>query len=238
MLFLALPAFYIALTVALGTGVKSTVGVAGIAFAVLFLPQVLGGLLPIVERALADVDRGLGLAGRQGPAGVDPHADRMGDLDDRADRRGEGGVRPPGALARPSSHPRRTAAWGRRPAFEFADAAARPSTARTRGDRHRRSSGPAMPARAGSGCSHARPSPACTSAPRGNPGNVVRACPRTVSVAAPMSVATAPRRVGTSTIDRQGAARCPPPRRQRGASNIRRREPAPAASAPSLPSPA
>ena len=30
-------------------GVKSTVGVAGIAFAVLFLPQVLGGLLPIVN---------------------------------------------------------------------------------------------------------------------------------------------------------------------------------------------
>ncbi len=48
-LFMALPAFYIALTVALGAGVKSTVGVAGIAFAVLFLPQVLGGLLPIVN---------------------------------------------------------------------------------------------------------------------------------------------------------------------------------------------
>ena len=46
---LALPAFYIALTVALGAGVKSTVGVAGIAFAVMFLPQVLGGLLPIVN---------------------------------------------------------------------------------------------------------------------------------------------------------------------------------------------
>jgi ABC-type transport system involved in multi-copper enzyme maturation permease subunit len=48
-LFLALPAFYIALTVALGAGVKSTVGVAGIAFAVLFLPQIIGGLLPIVN---------------------------------------------------------------------------------------------------------------------------------------------------------------------------------------------
>ena len=48
-LFMALPAFYIALTVALGAGVKSTVGVAGIAFAVLFMPQVLGGLLPIVN---------------------------------------------------------------------------------------------------------------------------------------------------------------------------------------------
>ena len=48
-LFLALPAFYIALTVALGAGVKSTVGVAGIAFAVMFLPQAIGGLVPIVN---------------------------------------------------------------------------------------------------------------------------------------------------------------------------------------------
>jgi ABC-type transport system involved in multi-copper enzyme maturation permease subunit len=47
-LFVALPAFYIALTVALGTGVKSTVGIAGIAFGVMFLPQVIGGLLPVV----------------------------------------------------------------------------------------------------------------------------------------------------------------------------------------------
>ena len=47
-LFLALPAFYVALTVALGTAVKSTVGVAGIAFSVMFLPQILGGLLPII----------------------------------------------------------------------------------------------------------------------------------------------------------------------------------------------
>ncbi len=48
LLFLTLPAFYIALTVGLGTAVKSTAGVAGIAFAVMFLPQILGGLLPIV----------------------------------------------------------------------------------------------------------------------------------------------------------------------------------------------
>ena len=48
-LFLALPAFYITLTIALGTAVKSTVGVAGIAFAVLFLAQAIGGLLPIVS---------------------------------------------------------------------------------------------------------------------------------------------------------------------------------------------
>jgi len=48
-LFIALPAFYVTLTVALGAGIKSTVGVAGVAFAVMFLPQVIGGLLPIVN---------------------------------------------------------------------------------------------------------------------------------------------------------------------------------------------
>ncbi len=48
-LFLALPAFYVALTVAAGTAVKSTAGVAGVAFAVMFVPQVVGGLLPIVN---------------------------------------------------------------------------------------------------------------------------------------------------------------------------------------------
>jgi ABC-type transport system involved in multi-copper enzyme maturation permease subunit len=49
LLFLALPAFYIALTVGLGTAIKSTAGVAGVAFAVMLVPQVLGGLLPIVN---------------------------------------------------------------------------------------------------------------------------------------------------------------------------------------------
>lgn len=48
-LFLAVPAFYVALTVAVGTGVKSTVGVAGIAFAVMFIPQVIGGIVPLVS---------------------------------------------------------------------------------------------------------------------------------------------------------------------------------------------
>ena len=43
-----MPAFYIALTVGLGTAIKSTAGVAGAAFAVMFVPQILGGLLPIV----------------------------------------------------------------------------------------------------------------------------------------------------------------------------------------------
>ena len=104
-LFLALPAFYITLTIALGTGVKSTVGVAGIAFAVLFLPQVDRRPAADRERALTDVDRVLGDARRQGPAGVDAHADRLGDLDGRPDRRGEAGVRSPGAVARPFLSP-------------------------------------------------------------------------------------------------------------------------------------
>jgi ABC-type transport system involved in multi-copper enzyme maturation permease subunit len=47
-LFLMVPAFYIALTIGLGTAIKSTAGVAGAAFAVIFIPQILGGLLPIV----------------------------------------------------------------------------------------------------------------------------------------------------------------------------------------------
>ncbi len=48
LLFLTLPAFYIALTIGLGTGIKSTAGVAGVAFAVMFVPQILGGLIPVI----------------------------------------------------------------------------------------------------------------------------------------------------------------------------------------------
>jgi ABC-2 type transport system permease protein len=47
-LFLTLPVFYVGLTVALGTFVKSTAGVAGIAFLVMFVPAIFGGLVPIV----------------------------------------------------------------------------------------------------------------------------------------------------------------------------------------------
>jgi len=49
LLFLTLPAFYIGLTVALGAVIKSTVGVAGIAFAVMFVPAAIGGLVPFVN---------------------------------------------------------------------------------------------------------------------------------------------------------------------------------------------
>ncbi len=48
LLFLTLPAFYIGLTIGLGTVVRSTAGVAGIAFAVMFVPQILGGIVPFV----------------------------------------------------------------------------------------------------------------------------------------------------------------------------------------------
>ena len=47
-LFLTLPIFYVAVTVFLGTVVKSTVGVAGVAFAVAFIPSAIGGLVPII----------------------------------------------------------------------------------------------------------------------------------------------------------------------------------------------
>jgi ABC-2 type transport system permease protein len=48
-LYLMVPAFFIALTIGFGTAIKSTAGVAGAAFAVMFIPQVLGGILPIVN---------------------------------------------------------------------------------------------------------------------------------------------------------------------------------------------
>jgi ABC-type transport system involved in multi-copper enzyme maturation permease subunit len=48
-LYLTVPAFYIGLTVALGTGVKATAGIAGIGFLVMFLPSGIGALLPIVN---------------------------------------------------------------------------------------------------------------------------------------------------------------------------------------------
>jgi hypothetical protein len=49
LLFLTLPMFYVALTVALGTFVKSTAGVAGLAFAVMFVPPLFSGLIPVVN---------------------------------------------------------------------------------------------------------------------------------------------------------------------------------------------
>ena len=47
-LYLALPAFYVALTVGFGAAIKSTAGVAGAAFAVMFIPQILSGLIPVI----------------------------------------------------------------------------------------------------------------------------------------------------------------------------------------------
>jgi ABC-2 type transport system permease protein len=46
-LYLALPAFYVALTLTLGTVVKSTAGIAAIGFLVMFLPDVFGALVPV-----------------------------------------------------------------------------------------------------------------------------------------------------------------------------------------------
>lgn len=47
-LFLAIPAFYVALSLTLGAGLKSTVGVASVALAVLFVPDILANLLPAI----------------------------------------------------------------------------------------------------------------------------------------------------------------------------------------------
>lgn len=50
-LYLTVPAFFIALTVALGTVLRSTGAVAGVAFVVLFLPSAIGAVAPIVNQA-------------------------------------------------------------------------------------------------------------------------------------------------------------------------------------------
>ena len=49
LLYLTVPAFYIGLMVALGSGMKSTAGIAGIGFLVMFLPSGIGAMLPIVN---------------------------------------------------------------------------------------------------------------------------------------------------------------------------------------------
>jgi ABC-2 type transport system permease protein len=46
LLFLAVPAFFLALTIGLGAVIRSTAGIAAVALAVLFVPQMLGGLVP------------------------------------------------------------------------------------------------------------------------------------------------------------------------------------------------
>jgi ABC-2 type transport system permease protein len=47
-LYIAVPAFYVGLALALGTVVKGTGGIAGLGFAVMFLPTLVGALVPIV----------------------------------------------------------------------------------------------------------------------------------------------------------------------------------------------
>jgi ABC-2 type transport system permease protein len=47
-LYVALPAFYVALALALSTVVKGTGGIAGIGFAVMFLPSAIGALVPVI----------------------------------------------------------------------------------------------------------------------------------------------------------------------------------------------
>jgi ABC-2 type transport system permease protein len=45
-LFLAVPTFFLALTIGLGAVIRSTGGIAAVALAVLFVPQMLGGMVP------------------------------------------------------------------------------------------------------------------------------------------------------------------------------------------------
>ena len=47
-LFLTVPTFFLALTIGLGAGIRSTAGIAGVALAVLLVPQMLGGMVPLV----------------------------------------------------------------------------------------------------------------------------------------------------------------------------------------------
>jgi ABC-2 type transport system permease protein len=47
-LYMALPAFYVTLTLALGTFIKGTGGIAGLGFLVVFLPTIVGALVPVI----------------------------------------------------------------------------------------------------------------------------------------------------------------------------------------------
>ncbi len=49
LLYVTVPAFYIGLMIALGSGMKATAGIAGIGFLVMFLPSGIGAMLPIVN---------------------------------------------------------------------------------------------------------------------------------------------------------------------------------------------
>lgn len=50
-LYITLPAFYVALTLFLGTFLKSTGAIAGIGFLVMFVPSLIGAVLPIAAEA-------------------------------------------------------------------------------------------------------------------------------------------------------------------------------------------
>jgi ABC-2 type transport system permease protein len=46
--YIAVPAFYVSLTLALGTVIKGTGGIAGIGFLVMFLPMMIAALVPVI----------------------------------------------------------------------------------------------------------------------------------------------------------------------------------------------
>ena len=51
LLYLTVPVFFVAVTLGLGAVIRTTAGVAGAGLAILFVPQVLGGLVPVLGEA-------------------------------------------------------------------------------------------------------------------------------------------------------------------------------------------
>ena len=98
-LFLTVPIFYVGLNVTLGSFVKSTAGVAGIALLVMFLPSAVGGLFPIVNEASPTSIGTWAWLTATGANRIDAHPRGLGDLDGRPCRRSEAHLRAPGVLA-------------------------------------------------------------------------------------------------------------------------------------------
>ena len=71
---------------------------AGAAFAVLFVPQILGGMLPIVGELSPTSIGAWALAVAKGQPGLDPDPRRLARLDDGHRRRRQAGLRSPGGL--------------------------------------------------------------------------------------------------------------------------------------------
>ena len=99
MLYLTVPAFWIALTIALGTFIKSAAGIAGIGFAVILLPTLFAGFVPFVNEISPTSIGTWAIAAATGePASALTLARLGGGHGHPADRR-EARLRPTGVLA-------------------------------------------------------------------------------------------------------------------------------------------